>query len=181
MLLTLGSPRGDRAKAPHFVLPEIRAKHPPPRPPHPILHQTEPRALIQKLLKDRNDPLPNSWTPKTGSGTALSSRDSRVDPPQPRVPQTLGSRGLTPTAARATPGVGAARGRAPRSPPPLATAEAQHPASPLLLAPPGAPAPQGSGSHRRGRALPTLDLKPRWRGPRARRSRGAAHAGRGGA
>ena len=144
---------------PHFVLPEVRAK---PSPPHPMLPQTEPRALIQKLLKDRNDPLPNSWTPRTGPGTPLSSRDSRVDLPN------LGSLRHWEAEARASPDVGAARGQAPPSPPPRATAEAQHPASPLLLAPPGAPAPQGSGSHRRGRERPTLDLKPRWRGPRAR-------------
>lgn len=51
-----------------------------------------------------------------------------------------------------------------------------------LLSPPrtlGAPAPQGSGSHRRMAAHSLRSIWTRWRGPKARRGRGAAHAGRG--
>lgn len=77
MLLTLGSPSGDRDKAPHFVPPEDRTK--------PLRHKladTEPRALIQKLLKNRSDPLPHSGTLRTGPSTP-HPEIPRVDPPNP--------------------------------------------------------------------------------------------------
>ena len=180
MLLTLGSPRGDRDKAPHFVPPEDRAK--------PLRHKladTEPRALIQKPSKTEVTPSPTPGP--LGQGRAPLTRRFPGSIPPTQVTQTLGNRGLTPRAARANPGVEFAGGRAPRSPPPRAAvtarqaAAAQQPTSPLLPVPPGAPTPLGSCSHHHGRTLLKLDPKPRWCRPGARRGREAAHAGRGGA